>query len=118
MKADDVVPLLRVRHKKYRVKETVVATCMYRERDDSWTDGVIYEGLERYTGNRMLFVRSMDSFLEDFEPINPSTIIHKEYDLSNIDRMIHDVSEGQMLYSHTEVVNLLNLLKQNLTLDK
>lgn len=57
---------VKVRHKTRGVVETIVGLCKVKV-FGTWVTGVMYEGIDRYTGEMMTFVRSKSDFENDFE---------------------------------------------------
>lgn len=67
MTKEEIKKGVNVRNIKHGVIETIVDVCKMRLPDNSWTDGVVYTGKDRFTGVDMIFVRELNSFLADFE---------------------------------------------------
>jgi hypothetical protein len=57
---------VKVRHKTHGVIETIVGLCKVKVMG-VWVTGVMYEGVDRYTGEMMTFVRGRLDFENDFE---------------------------------------------------
>lgn len=55
-----------VTHIKSGRKYTIFNKCMLKV-NDSWEQGIIYEGVDKNTGKSILFVRTIDDFDENFE---------------------------------------------------
>ena len=55
-----------VTHIKSGRKYTVFNKCMLKV-NDSWEQGIIYEGVDKNTGKLTLFVRTIDDFDKSFE---------------------------------------------------
>lgn len=55
-----------VTHIKSGRKYTIFNKCMLKV-NDSWEQGIIYEGVDKNTGKPTLFVRIIDDFDENFE---------------------------------------------------
>ena len=55
-----------VTHIKSGRKYTIFNKCMLKV-NDSWEQGIIYEGIDKNTGKPTLFVRTIDDFDENFE---------------------------------------------------
>lgn len=56
----------KVKHKTRGVIETIVGECKVKI-DNTWVEGVIYEGIDYNTGRLMQFVRTKDDFINNFE---------------------------------------------------
>jgi hypothetical protein len=57
----------KVKHKTRGVIETIVGECKVKI-NDTWVEGIIYEGIDYNTGCLMQFVRIKDDFINNFEP--------------------------------------------------
>lgn len=55
-----------VTHIKSGRKYTIFNKCMLKV-NDSWEQGIIYEGVDKNTGKPALFVRTIDDFDKSFE---------------------------------------------------
>ena len=55
-----------VTHIKSGRKYTIFNKCMLKI-NDSWEQGIIYEGIDKNTGKSTLFVRTIDDFDNAFE---------------------------------------------------
>lgn len=55
-----------VTHIKSGRKYTIFNKCMLKV-NDSWEQGIIYEGIDKNTGQPTLFVRTIDDFDKSFE---------------------------------------------------
>ena len=55
-----------VTHIKSGRKYTIFNKCMLKI-NDSWEQGIIYEGVDKNTGKLTLFVRTIDDFDKAFE---------------------------------------------------
>ena len=65
----EIVTGEKVKHIKTGVIETIVDMCKVKI-NGAWTEGVIYKGNDRYTGNPMVFVRTLEDFNNEFEEYN------------------------------------------------
>ena len=54
-----------IKHEKTGAVETIVDKCKIKINGE-WVDGVIYEGMDRHTGEPMVFVRELNDFNENF----------------------------------------------------
>lgn len=54
-----------IKHEKTGAVETIVGKCKIKINGE-WVDGVIYEGMDRHTGEPMMFVRESNDFNENF----------------------------------------------------
>lgn len=61
----EIVSRKIVKHEKTGAVETIVDKCKIKINGE-WVDGVIYKGIDRYTGNPMTFVRELNDFNENF----------------------------------------------------
>jgi hypothetical protein len=55
-----------VTHIKSGRKYTIFNKCMLKV-NDSWEQGIIYEGVDKNTSKQTLFVRTIDDFDKNFE---------------------------------------------------
>ena len=55
-----------VTHIKSGRKYTILNKCLIKS-NDSWEQGIIYEGIDKNTHKPMLFVRTIDDFDNSFE---------------------------------------------------
>ena len=55
----------KVIHKRTLAEETIVGPCKMKVNDE-WVDGVIYEGIDRFTNEPVTFVKTKDVFDKEF----------------------------------------------------
>lgn len=55
----------KVIHKRTLAEETIVGLCKMKVNDE-WTDGVIYEGIDRFTNKPTMFVKPKEVFDKEF----------------------------------------------------
>ena len=55
----------KVIHKRTLAEETIVGPCKMKINGE-WVDGVIYEGIDRFTNKPMTFVKTKDVFDKEF----------------------------------------------------
>lgn len=55
----------KVIHKRTLAEETIVGPCKMKINDE-WVEGVIYEGIDRFTNKPMTFVKPKDVFDKEF----------------------------------------------------
>lgn len=65
----EIIKGSKVKHIKTEVVETIVDVCKVKINGE-WTDGVVYTGEDRYTGKPMVFVRTLEEFIREFEEYN------------------------------------------------
>lgn len=87
-----------VEHIKKGVIETIVDKCKIKINGE-WTDGVMYEGEDRHTGEPMIFVRELNDFNENFiEYKKKMTVEELKNEIFSYERP-KDWREGQFVFN-------------------
>ena len=77
MEKNDISINLSVRDIKYNSIATILSLCKVKINGE-WKQGVIYTEIDRYTGYRTVFVKSIDEFINSFNVIKEQTDESKE----------------------------------------
>lgn len=67
MKKEDLKIGKLVKNIKHGNTETIIGTCLMKMESGNWVDGVIYEGMDRFSNERKTFVKKLEDFLNEFE---------------------------------------------------
>lgn len=84
MNIQDLKPNVVVRNIKYGNLETILHLGKMKLESGQWTDAVIYEGEDRFTGETTIFCKKTDDFIQDFDVVS-------EEDDEDFKRYMNDV---------------------------
>lgn len=52
---------------KHGNTETILGSCLMKLENGNWVQGVIYVGVNRFTGENTIFVKQVEQFINEFK---------------------------------------------------
>lgn len=108
MKENELKKDMYVINIKHGNVEKVLNICLMKMESGEWVDGVIYEGKDRFTGNKTIFCKRKSDFLNEFVPhMSFGVWFQKLLELTD-----ENMDEEQMFtYSYDELYDHMDFLE-------